>query len=523
MEAPSNLETNGNLQINPFAELLAEISQIKLNGSLRVAHETQKISVYFDAGEVVFAASNVRQHRLFEMLRQTGKVTAEQLTAIPEFTNDLILRDHLLKNEAFTSEEFDSLFSGQIIEVLKTALVWRSGDWSFSPLVRIKDGIRLTINLPNLLLEHTRNLPTVETARKLSNPQESFDAKAVLATDIILSPRESFVFSRFGNAASTIEEIQTISGLPDLETRQIIYTLWLGGLLVRKNWNAAFSERKIAAISAARISIRKAAPPPIVQPPAISEMPIAVEEEESEATVEVLPNEKVISLEDYIERVEKADNFYDIFALPPEAPATEIKKAYFGLAKRFHPDLYHREADLTLLQRVETAFTKLAQAYDTLKDADSRELYDFKARKELAEIKAVQNAETTFEEIDTQKQTDQAAESFERGFSLLMDGNSLGAIPFIARAVHYTKNNARYHAYYGKALSADNKQRHKAESELQTAVKLDGENADYRIMLAEFFISFNLLKRAEGELNRLLTIFPNHREAKLMLDSLPKK
>ena len=33
----------------------------------------------------------------------------------------------------------------------------------------------------------------------------------------------------------------------------------------------------------------------------------------------------------------------------------------------------------------------------------------------------------------------------------------------------------------------------------------------------------NLLKRAEGELNRLLMITPDHKEAQLLLDSLPKK
>jgi hypothetical protein len=41
-------------------------------------------------------------------------------------------------------------------------------------------------------------------------------------------------------------------------------------------------------------------------------------------------------------------------------------------------------------------------------------------------------------------------------------------------------------------------------------------------MLAEFFIQFNLLKRAEGELNRLLAVYPSNREARELLDSLRK-
>ena len=88
--------------------------------------------------------------------------------------------------------------------------------------------------------------------------------------------------------------------------------------------------------------------------------------------------------------------------------------------------------------------------------------------------------------------------------------------------VHFNPKNARYHAYYGKALSADEKQKHKAESELQAALKIDPNNPTFRILLAEFFIQFNLLKRAEGELKRLLDLFPSNREARDLLDSLQK-
>ena len=44
-----------------------------------------------------------------------------------------------------------------------------------------------------------------------------------------------------------------------------------------------------------------------------------------------------------------------------------------------------------------------------------------------------------------------------------------------------------------------------------------------RLILAEFFIQVNLMKRAEGELNRLLAIFPSNREARALLDSIRAK
>ena len=119
-------------------------------------------------------------------------------------------------------------------------------------------------------------------------------------------------------------------------------------------------------------------------------------------------------------------------------------------------------------------------------------------------------------------QIEQAAEYFESGFSLFMEEKFDTATPFLAKAAYLAPKNAKYRAYYGKALSVDGNQRHKAEAELQAALKIDPYNATFRILLAEFFMQHNLLKRAEGELRRLLAVFPANREASEMLESLKK-
>jgi tetratricopeptide (TPR) repeat protein len=131
--------------------------------------------------------------------------------------------------------------------------------------------------------------------------------------------------------------------------------------------------------------------------------------------------------------------------------------------------------------------------------------------------------ESKGESGDAVVNSDRAAEDFERGFSLLMDNKWEAAVPFFARATHFEPRNARYHAFFGKALSGDETQRHKAEGELQTAIKLEPDNPSYRMMLAEFFVRNKLMKRAEGELNRLLTAFPDNKEALALLDSLQAK
>jgi Flp pilus assembly protein TadD len=112
-----------------------------------------------------------------------------------------------------------------------------------------------------------------------------------------------------------------------------------------------------------------------------------------------------------------------------------------------------------------------------------------------------------------------AAQIFENGFTLLMDEYFVEALPYLARAVNLVGDNAKYRAYYGRAL-AENDKKHQAEAELQAAIRLDAENPDYRLMLIKLFIKIGLLKRAEGEINRLLEIAPDNYEAQTLLDSL---
>ncbi len=101
MSSPNHLEINGNLTVHPLAELLVEILQSRLNGSLRLSHHDSKTIIYFRNGETVFAVSNQRRHRIFELLLEAEMMTKQQIVEIPEFTNDLVLAKTLQEKEFF--------------------------------------------------------------------------------------------------------------------------------------------------------------------------------------------------------------------------------------------------------------------------------------------------------------------------------------------------------------------------------------------------------------------------------------
>lgn len=517
MTAPNNSEIKGTLQEHSLAELLAEISQAGLSGSFRFSHLDEKAMVYLQDGKVVFAASNLRQHRLFQMLLEGETIKKEILGEIQNFTNDFEFAEGIIKKGLFDKETIDVFFGKQIEEIIKRILSWQTGNWSFSHLARAKETMRFQVDTTRILVDFIRAKSDEEISRNFRRLDESFVVREGFPINFNLHPVEGYIFSRLNSVPVKLLDIKNHSGMPAPLTLKVLYILWVGGFIKRLHWNSTFSENKVKELLSAKLTLKT----PIVQPEVKVEKVEPIKEESVQLESEDIEIDEIQLLQQYLDRVENAESYYEILDVSIKAALPEIKSAYFKLAKSYHPDKFHNDADLQRLQRIQNSFTEIARAYETLKDEKSRETYDFKLRKYLESVKEQEKFAST-DSKGQKVQPDKAKIEFDQGFDLLLNEDYENASPFLARAVQLSPDNARYHAYYGKSLSYAQNQRHRAEAEIREAIKLDAENVSYRIMLVEFYIQFNLLKRAEGELQRLLSAFPGNKEAQVLLDSLPK-
>lgn len=518
MTAQNSLEQHGTFIAHPFAELLVEIIQAKFNGSLKVYDKDQKAVIYFRSGRIVYAVSNSKTLRLFNILLRRKLIDTKVISRHPNFANDLEFSGSLTGAQIVSKELIDHAFTSQMNDIVIDVLTWPEGEWTFSPLVRARDELDYSIDAHQILIDYARCASAEQVSRRFKSVEESFSMVPDRRLSVSLQPHEAFVLARFESQSLTIEQLREKCEMPDGGMLQALYVLWLGGLLIRKDWNSAFSAAKVGEILTARVSRVKEASDTAAAAGAPTSDPIEttlVPEPEAAKLPEI-----TITLEQYLEQIEKSETHYDSLGVTTDADATAVKHAYFSLAKMFHPDRHHREAS-AMLKRIQSAFTVLAHAHETLKSSDSRAAYNARMYKEIeAREKRRAAGQSEVSDIGSRK-TEQGLENFEEGLNMLNDAEYEAAAAYLGRAVHYSPQNALYRAYFGVALSkVDDRQRHKAEGELQAAVKLDPKNVKVRIMLVDFLVEMKMAKRAEGELKRFLELAPGNKEALAALSKL---
>ncbi|HEX8557751.1 MAG TPA: DUF4388 domain-containing protein [Pyrinomonadaceae bacterium] len=365
---------NGRLSDQPLAELVQEISDAQLSGALRLARERVKAAVYFDGGRVVAALSNVRAFRLVELLRRAGSVNPSRLyAAVGEASSDEQAAAALVGAGVLDEAALNQLRERQSREVLAEALRWTEGEWSFDPRVRLAGTQQQAAVEPAaLLLESARALPAELVAARTRDDEPVAPAAGVqerMTSGLRLLPSEAFVLSRL-DAPLRLGEVVAVAGLPEEETRKTVYALALAGLLERPERPRAFSEDDL-----------RAARRPVAAPAAAAQQEAAAQEA-ARKTAESAPEPEAPATVEELYALARGATHYEVLGVTRTAPPEEVKRVYYSYARRLHPDRFRRDADEQTRQRVDAAFARVTQAYETLKDPKLRAAYDLKLSKQ---------------------------------------------------------------------------------------------------------------------------------------------
>jgi curved DNA-binding protein CbpA len=486
----------GQLQQNPLAELIRETADKAASGALRLARKRAKVVIYFENGAIVFAASNLRAQRLSEFLKRSQILADKQLAELPANATDEELANLLVQREIMKPEALGTIRASHVSEILRSTLLWTDGDWQFDSRIRVAGDTRVTIDTKRLLLESARRLSAADIASRFCEQTETLEMTQSNGYSAQLLPAEAFVLSRL-TGTTALNELLAVSGLSEEETLRAVYGLAMAGLVQRSAWPTV------------EIS---SGPGPAEKPPLA-----AAKQSKDVGNV----NEK-IDLQTLFTRLDEASNHYDVLGIGRHASAEEVKQAYHTLARRYHPDRFH-QSEAELRGRVDSAFARIARAYELLADQTSRAAYDAQYTAQSSADQASSPSETVRAAPSAKRSGGERAESsFQQGLAALQQNQAEPALRFFAEAASLEPRRARYRAHYGRALIDNPKTRRAAEIELKAAIALEPENTSYRLMLAELYKALGLRRRAEGEIKRALVADPKNEAARSLLSSLKK-
>ncbi len=497
---------NGQLSEQPLVELIREISAKSLGGRLRLEHDRVKVVAYFDNGNFVYAAANLRTLRLREYLLKSKLIAEQDLAQFNEQVSDSDLVKVLCAQKLLSAPAAEQVQARQVADVLRLALSWTEGSWEFDSRSRLTEAPGFKVDTRALLLESSRRFPPAYIASRFQNPAELITPPAASLEYENLQPSDVFLLSRL-DKPMPLRELVAVSGLGEAETMGLIYSLALTGVIDREHWNTA-------------IHASQPAPP---QPPPEKPAPVIHEEPPKKA-------EEEDDIEIFLQRIKTARSYYDVLGVDADASPPTLKAAYYQLARRYHPDRFGR-SEASLLSRIESAFARITQAYETLRDDGLRASYNSKlnARRKAEQAvadSAPKAAAPTAEPVASGvpepviPAAERAEALFKEGLTALELGQHKVALGFFASASRAVRNEPRYRAAYGQQLARDEHTRRAAETELLEAIKLAPANAEYRLMLAELYRDLGLKLRAKGEAERAVAADPNNRKARELLRAL---
>jgi hypothetical protein len=224
----ASVSLQGSLGSFKLPEVLTFLSTTRKSGTLTLTGESKVAYVYFDAGALVFAASNQAALRLGEMLLHKKKISSGQFAQIDE----IIQHDGgrfgqiAVQQEVLSEEQLRDFLKIQVSEILFDAFVWKSGTFLFSDEMTLPPyATTISVDLTNLIMEGARRIEEWEQCVHLL-PDDSVVFRVVSSpeTDKITLSLDEWRILFLINGQRTLAELAGESDDP-LHVYRVVYGL----------------------------------------------------------------------------------------------------------------------------------------------------------------------------------------------------------------------------------------------------------------------------------------------------------
>ena len=489
MKQSANLDVSfsGRLKDNDLIAVLRFLHEKTKTGILHLRRNDQEKSIYLKEGGIIFAISGYVDDRLGEILLKLGRITLDQYERSVEELKKGKKRQGAILVELGYMSPGDLIWAVkfQVKEAIVSTFTWVDGQYEFiegdPPAGEV---ITLHMGVANLIFE---GIKRVNDWTRLSNGLPLLDKPIRITTnpmdlfqDIDLEDRERAIIEKIDGKKS-IRDIFRLSDLNAFETLKVLY------FLIRLGMVEVIEEEGIDSQTEAG----KGAVDAEVEP---------VDKELG------LKRQKII--DEYNSQGGK--DHYQILGLKRGASRDEAKKAYFQLAKEYHPDIHYQEGMGEMGEMLEAIFTRITEAYDVLSVDNTKKEYD------LYSVISKHERRKPKEE----KSNVRSLSQYKRGLEAFKKGDLKEALYSVEWAIRIEPTKPAYYTLLGKILSLIPGRVKDAENSFTKAMELEPSNSENYIGLGLLYKKGGMRLRAIKILEEVLVWDPENLDAKKELDAL---
>ena len=226
----------GTLKSFHLSEILSFLSIGKKSGTLNLSVASRAGDIYFDAGNIVYAASNQERFRLGSVLLRKQKI--DEITR--KRLEDLMLQGGTkfgriaVEQGALSEEELENYLKIQTSEIIYDCFTWNGGKFTFTDVTQLPPhAVTISIDLTNLIMEGARRIEQMDHfSRNL--PEKSEVLRTVgdpAGQEQVSLTLEEWKVLFLIDGKRTIEEICNESSENVLDVYRLLYGLFANKLI----------------------------------------------------------------------------------------------------------------------------------------------------------------------------------------------------------------------------------------------------------------------------------------------------
>ncbi len=500
----------GTLDTNPLPTLLLSLYRKRQTGHLELSREAVRKRVWLRDGVPVLAESNLPSESLGIQLLDASRIERDDYARLVDTVRERGCKEGaaLLSLGLVGPQELFSALKDQVRRRLLDGFSWPRGEFAVyggeapagdaaafrcDPVALTQEGVAI-----HWSPERIRN----ELAPQLDRYPQRSNRFAALSGRLLRDPDVDGLLDALDGTRSLGEALVCASGPSALAAVWVLDRLgaihWLTDAVLSDENDAATNREtdeldfEIVVGAGNRPADDRRAASEGQERPVASGRPAATSSSTS-ADTEALASEIRALYESLADRDD-----YELLGLSRDASAGDVKRAYLGAAKRFHPDGLARLGLEELRPQAQELFARIARAHETLSDPAQRRDYDegFAGDGAHGEAQRAVQAEALYRKAEI----------------MMRAGNWSGACEFLRPAVQLWPEECAYQSALGwtlyKKLPSDPST---ARTHLESAVALDAQDAVAHFRLGLVLRALGETAAADRELQRAKQLDPKVR------------